>query len=275
MREPLKESLLALGIPPGIERPGPRLLSSYVRRYRVKAIGATNATPKNNTTSHLGVSIIASPPSLFTLTPTPPGGVLTPTESLARPTRVPHHTSSFSEHPAAARRRWASCGPASGSRDHRKPFLRAGSFGTLLKHRRGLRPYPTSGPRRGPRGPVRSGRRSPARSRRSPPRTARSYRGKLRSARGLRSGHARGQAPSRIGVRRWPIPRATYPLPSPSLSCLAVDASSSRVRLHHEASRGRCRWRPAPRAVRPPRGVPGSCKYSWRGKAPAPKDLLL
>src|SRR5918998_955675 len=91
MREPLKESLLALGIPPGIEWPGPSLLTSYVRRYRVKAISATNATPKKNTTSHLGVSIIASPPSLFTLTPTPPGGVLAPTESLARPTRVPSH----------------------------------------------------------------------------------------------------------------------------------------------------------------------------------------
>src|SRR5918998_1562212 len=100
MRERLKESLLALGIPPGIERPGPSLLTSYVRRYRVEAISATNATPKYNTTSQLGVSIIASPPSLFTLTPTPPGGVPALRGDLLDLPEY-HHTS-LSERPAEA-----------------------------------------------------------------------------------------------------------------------------------------------------------------------------
>src|SRR5918997_1953883 len=100
MREPLKESLLALGIPPGIERPGPRLLTSYVRRYRVKAISATNATPKNNTTSHLGVSIIASPPSPST--PRRRGGaglraaLLPVAATIASPSCVPGASGHFS-----------------------------------------------------------------------------------------------------------------------------------------------------------------------------------
>ena len=150
------------------------------------------------------------------------------------------------------------------------PFLRSTGSATFLRHPHHLLPAcPTLRPRREPHGPARSGWRMPPRSRRSLYRNARSCRGRPRSARARLSERALEPAPSHRGPHKGPVLRTTCALSSPSLSCLAAGASSSRGLFFREATRGRCRWWPASTASRRRRGVLGSCRCSSGGEPPA------